>query len=88
MLYFATKPSRRNTNRKTSNRQRRRRSTGSHDAALKLRVEGLEERTLLTTMSVLNTDDSGPGSLRQAIVDANAQAGADVIQFAKGLSGT
>lgn len=35
----------------------------------------------LATFSVTNTNDSGPGSLRQAIVDANAAAGADTINF-------
>lgn len=30
---------------------------------------------------VTNTDDSGPGSLRQAILDANANSGADDIAF-------
>jgi hypothetical protein len=34
------------------------------------------------TFTVTNTDDSGPGSLRQAILDANAAAGADTIVFA------
>ncbi len=33
------------------------------------------------TFTVTNTNDSGPGSLRQAIVDANANAGADTIAF-------
>jgi hypothetical protein len=37
---------------------------------------------------VTNTNDSGAGSLRQAIVDANANAGADTISFQEGLSGT
>src|SRR5262245_34905395 len=32
--------------------------------------------------------DSGPGSLRQAVLDANANPGADVIDFADGLTGT
>ncbi len=33
------------------------------------------------TFTVINTSDSGPGSLRQAIFDANAAAGADTIAF-------
>src|SRR5258708_1101639 len=33
------------------------------------------------TFTVTNTNDSGPGSLRQAILDANAHAGADMIVF-------
>jgi hypothetical protein len=33
------------------------------------------------TFTVTNTADSGPGSLRQAIVDANATPGADTIAF-------
>jgi hypothetical protein len=33
------------------------------------------------TFPVTNLDDSGPGSLRQAILDANANAGADDITF-------
>src|SRR6187401_1100687 len=31
--------------------------------------------------TVINTDDTGVGSLRQAILDANALAGADTINF-------
>lgn len=38
------------------------------------------------TLSVTNTDDSGPGSLRQAILDANATNGLDTINFE--ISGT
>ena len=33
------------------------------------------------TFTVTNTSDSGPGSLRQAITDANASAGLDTIAF-------
>ncbi|HUP79999.1 MAG TPA: DUF4347 domain-containing protein, partial [Pirellula sp.] len=36
---------------------------------------------LLATYTVTNTNDSGAGSLRQAIIDANANAGADTIAF-------
>ena len=34
-----------------------------------------------TTFTVMNTNDSGVGSLRQAILDANANPGADTIAF-------
>jgi parallel beta-helix repeat protein len=37
--------------------------------------------------NVTNLDDAGAGSLRQAIEDANAAAGADTITFDAGLSG-
>jgi hypothetical protein len=40
------------------------------------------------TFNVTNTGDNGPGTLRQAIVDANANAGADTITFAAGVTGT
>ena len=36
---------------------------------------------LLNTYTVTNTNDSGAGSLRQAILDANANGGADTIDF-------
>src|SRR5712691_228796 len=36
---------------------------------------------LLNTFVVTNTNDSGAGSLRQAIIDANALAGTDTITF-------
>src|SRR5947208_602617 len=40
--------------------------------------EVLEDRRLLSTLTVLNTQDSGAGSLRQAIHDA---ASNDTVQF-------
>jgi len=40
------------------------------------------------TFPVSNLNDSGPGSLRQAILDANTAAGADVVTFQVGLTGT
>jgi len=36
---------------------------------------------LAATFTVTNTNDSGAGSLRQAILDANAAAGADTVAF-------
>ncbi|WP_417391439.1 choice-of-anchor Q domain-containing protein [Gimesia sp.] len=50
-------------------------------------IETLEDRTLLTAFTVVNTDDSGEGSLRAAIEAANANAGADTISFDAALSG-
>jgi hypothetical protein len=50
--------------------------------AAQLSVERLEDRTVPSTFTVHNLADSGPGSLRQAVLDANAQPGADVIRFA------
>jgi hypothetical protein len=44
-------------------------------------VELLEGRVLLSTFTVVNTNDSGPGSLRQAILDANANGGTNTIAF-------
>ncbi len=40
------------------------------------------------TFTVINLNDNGPGSLRQAILDANATAGDDTVNFQNGLSGT
>jgi hypothetical protein len=51
-----------------------------------LRCELLEDRRLLcTTWTVENLNDSGAGSLRQAIADAAAD---DIVEFAQGLTGT
>ena len=53
-----------------------------------LRVEPLEDRRLLAVFTVDNLDDAGLGSLRQAVLDANAAAGADTVEFQAGLAGT
>lgn len=50
--------------------------------------ESLEPRRMLATFTVSTLADSGAGSLRQAIIDANAAAGADVIEFDASLAGT
>ncbi len=53
------------------------------------RLETLEERATPATFTVDNLDDSGPGSLRQAIVDLRDSSDAEnVIQFMAGLAGT
>ena len=44
-------------------------------------MEMLEHRLVLSTFWVTNTGDSGAGSLRDAIVLANANAGPDTIEF-------
>jgi hypothetical protein len=41
-----------------------------------------------TNYTVTTLADSGPGSLRQAVIDANAHAGSDMIVFQSGLTGT
>lgn len=50
-----------------------------------MRMESLEDRRVLATFTVTNTSDAGPGSLRDAIAQANANnnspAVIDVIDF-------
>jgi parallel beta-helix repeat protein len=46
-----------------------------------LSYESLEDRNMMATFAVANLNDSGAGSFRQALVDANNAAGADVISF-------
>ncbi|HEX8199173.1 MAG TPA: hypothetical protein VF590_01705, partial [Isosphaeraceae bacterium] len=45
------------------------------------RVEILEDRWLLATFTVANTNDGGAGSLRQALLDANATPGTDTVAY-------
>ena len=53
----------------------------------RLRVEQFEVRLLPSTFTVLNANDSGTGSLRQAILNANAAGGSNTIAFAIAPSG-
>jgi hypothetical protein len=45
------------------------------------RAPGVVKTVAAMTFTVINTNDSGPGSLRQAILDANANPGSDLISF-------
>jgi hypothetical protein len=53
-----------------------------------LGVERLDDRIVPSTFTVRTLADSGPDSLRAAISAANANPGADVVTFARGLRGT
>lgn len=59
--------------------------TPASKATSKHRHSGKE--AMMTTYTVTNTSDSGAGSLRQAMLDANANAGNDVIEFNIGGGG-
>jgi len=48
---------------------------------LPLFLEPLEDRSLPSTFTVVNLNNGGTGTLRQAILDANANPGADSISF-------
>ena len=48
----------------------------------------LEKRMMPATFMVLNTADSGAGSLRQAILDSNASPGLNLIDFDIGAVGS
>lgn len=53
-----------------------------------LGLAGLTTDAQAATFTVTNLNDSGAGSLRQAILDAEAAPDADTILFQSGLSGT
>ena len=51
-------------------------------------VESLESRSMLSTIAVSSTGDTGPGTLRAAIEQANLDAAQDTIMFAPSVTGT
>jgi fibronectin-binding autotransporter adhesin len=63
--------------------RRRERLADARRGRLRLRpaVLALEGRALLSTLTVINTSDSGPGSLRAAISQADQDGGGDTIVF-------
>jgi hypothetical protein len=67
-----------------SGTERGRRPTrlGKRTLPTRLSVERLEDRTVPSTFTVQSLADSGTGSLRQAVLEANANPGADLIRFA------
>lgn len=48
----------------------------------------LASRSSAATFTVTNTNDSGAGSLRQAVLDANAAGGSNTLSFGAGSGGT
>src|SRR5262245_18326504 len=71
-----------------SGRDRERRPKRPRRLGFTPRLEALEDRTVPSTFLVENLADSGPGSLRQAVQDANDQPGADRIFFTGQAHGT
>ncbi len=66
----------------TSSRALRRVSAATAAAALGLAGAALAvQPAAAATFTVSNTEDAGPGSLRQAILDTNGAPGADTIEF-------
>src|SRR4051794_26254943 len=54
---------------------------------VRLRCEPLERRDTPATLVVRSLNDSGPGTLREAVGLANATAEADTVVFAPDLAG-
>ena len=82
---MSLRPSR--STRRRSRHEARIRGAGSRSARGPLTLEQLEGRQVLAALFASETyvvstlADAGPGSLRQAILDANAHKGADAIDF-------
>jgi hypothetical protein len=72
---------------KRTNRPRKSSATKAPFAAAALALLAVPAAQA-ATFTVTTTADSGPGSLRQAVANANATAGADVITFQPTVTGT
>jgi parallel beta-helix repeat protein len=78
-----------NRQRRTKARRHQRRTKVAAGAGLALGATlGIAGTAHATDFTVTNVNDSGAGSLRQAVLDANNTAGADRVLFQAGLSGT
>lgn len=64
-----------------SNRYSTRIQSSRKPLSAALQLETLEDRTVPATFSVINLNNSGIGSFRQALLDANTSPGADTINF-------
>src|SRR5687767_7533184 len=71
---------------RTPTRQKRRSPARRRPTRRPMRLEALEDRRVLSTFTVVNLLDSGPDSLRAAVVAANANPGPDAIDF--GVTGS
>jgi uncharacterized repeat protein (TIGR01451 family) len=60
---------------------RHRKTTDPRRGTRRPGVERLESRAVPATFTVTTTADAGPGSLRQAILNANGTSGTDTINF-------
>lgn len=78
----------RQTRSKISKKARQRTSLASSAVGLGVAALAVAPSADAATFTVTNLSDSGAGSLRQAIIDANTTGGADVVAFQAALSGT